>query len=59
MDPTSSQIRVFKDWVFGFDWWFRDFDDLPLSEVIDEMVTVLKKSTKPRDRVALDLRGGS
>lgn len=55
--PISSQKRAFANWIFGIGCWFRMRDSWALSEILDKMVFMLKKSAETKDREGRDLIG--
>ena len=50
--PTLSQKRVFEDWIFEIDCWFRKFGAWPISGVLDKMIDMLEKPDQPTGREA-------
>ena len=42
--PTFSRKRVVSDLIAEIDCWFRKLDQLPLSEVLDHMIAMLRRS---------------
>ena len=47
-----SQKRIYEDWILEIDCWLIKFDRWPLSEVLDQSITMLGRSGKTKDRDA-------
>ena len=55
--PMFSRNGALGDWAFEVDCRFRKFDSWPLRGIFDKMISMLKKSTKPKDREPVCLIG--
>ena len=56
--PMFSRKRAFGDWICDANCRLRKFDPWPMSELLDKMISMLKKPPIPKDREARFLIGG-
>ena len=52
--PMFSQKRICGDWTLEIDCRLMKFDQCPISAVLDQLITMLKRSERTNDQDARD-----